>query len=180
MYTAGYPLMSDPNILMLSKLLADQAEIRMPKDVQKIPLYEDNLVLKVVPRRPGQNCIVDQCWFNCKNYIATNPEAELVFGWKLYLMKNGAGAFGMGAVHHAVIREAAGLVDITPLADANDDPFINYLPDSRVPFDYEKNRSPPAFFYDVSAQPEEYFWTKNLSEPHAFRLEKYSIARPEI
>lgn len=163
----------------MARLLARQVNIRMPAAVAKIPAYVDDLVLQAVPRKPGINCVVDHCWFNCRDYVSANPGAEMVFGWNLFAMSDGVGNFGFGAVHHTVICDANGMFDITPRADANDDAISMFLPDSRVPYDYENFRSPFPFFFDITARPLVAFWTSDLGEPFANRLATYSIARAD-
>lgn len=101
-----------------------------------------------VPVSPITGFQHGHCWYNCKIHSDT-VGGSVVFGWALYAHHDGH----LTAQHHAVWKAPDGdLVDVTPNPGFAE---VLFLPDHRVPFDYEGFRCP----YSLERTPkEEFMW----------------------
>jgi hypothetical protein len=177
LYIALCPQLQDPFAAEFANYLRYQSNIRMPKSVPKLAPYIDDLQLLTVEREPRQDAEVNRCWFNCLSYTQNNPGSEIVFGWQISHVHHNREKFALVAYHHAVIRENNRVVDITPYAQNNDEPVILFVPDSRVPYDYDGLRTPLAFFWSLQPmlQP---FWTVEIEYPHKDKAPEYGVGKP--
>ena len=176
-YFAVEPNINDPAVIEFARYIGNQSEIRMPARVPKVTPYVDNLKLVLVKREPLQHARPKMCWFNCKDYVESNTGSSIVFGWQIVQMHHENESIGVGAFHHAVIQENNSLVDITPYEVLDDDPVILFVPDSRVPFDYEGLRSPLSLFWSLKPRLRP-FWTKDTECPNENRADGYGIGKP--
>lgn len=175
-YVALRPDIDDPLLELFARYIRNQSDIRMPASVQKLPPYPDDLQVLEVPRRPHPNALVKLCWFNCRDYVENNPGSEVVFGWQIERLHHNNERFALGALHHAIIRQNSELIDITPFEVANDQGTLVFLPDSRVPYDYEKRRTPMPLFWSLIPMLRP-FWTSELDCPNEHQLGGYGVGR---
>ena len=176
-YMAVSPDISDPLLLEFARYIGRQNEIRMPARVPKVAAYSDDLELLEVPRLLHPNAGIKMCWFNCRDYVQSHPGSEIVFGWQVESMHHNNESYGCGAFPHAIVRQNNELVDITPFEVGNDEPSILFIPDSRVPFDYEGLRRPFSLFWSLVPMLKP-FWTSDTEYPNEHRQDTYGVGKP--
>jgi hypothetical protein len=87
------------------------------------------------------------CWHNCAEHFELNG-GRVVFGWALFYEEE-----MYQAQHHAIWCSPEGdLLDITP-DDLPSVTEIMFLPDGRVPYDYNRHRHPSNCFYAPGLPP---------------------------
>lgn len=181
-YLAYLPDLQEPEFVAVSSKFANylrlQSNIRMPNDVPTVNAYIGDLTLLTVERKPLQDAQINMCWYNCRDYVRDNPGSAVVFGWQILHLHHNREKFAICAYHHAVISEHGNLVDITPYAVKNDDPFIQFVPDSRVPYDFKDNRTPLALFWSLMPQRSP-FWTVEPEYPYSQVAPGYAVGRPK-
>ena len=92
-----------------------------------------NIFVPVIPHPEYQPLY---CWFNCLDY-QQNKGGKVIFGWAIWHTERNT----LLAQHHAVWQSSKGeYVDITPNELSVEE--ILFLPDNRVPFDYQGLRAP--------------------------------------
>lgn len=117
-----------------------------------------------VPVSPRPGFEPGHCWYNSKIHSDATG-GSVVFGWALYAEHDAR----LMAQHHAVWKTPDGdLVDVTP------NPWVAevlFLPDHRVPFDYDGFRCP----YSLERTPKEGFMWVAPPGSQVERSPRYAI-----
>lgn len=176
MFFSTQPSLDDQSVQEFATLIALDFEIRMALEVERPEPYGEELTLVEVVRAEEPWAQPKMCWFNCRDYVAQHPECSIVFGWQILRVHREPNETGLYAFHHAILRTPNGLLDITPDAFGVKDKYSVFLADSRVPFDYKKNRAPASLYVRQSPTLLKY-WTFDLDGPEEMQSENYRVSR---
>jgi hypothetical protein len=117
-----------------------QQPIKLKEGTKAISQPEDGTVL-VVKKWLNSPYKAKHCWHNCRQHVGSNG-GRIVFGWALFYEPD-----KYQAQHHAVWCDANGdYLDITPDVLPTVQKTV-FLPDGRVPYDFERLRHPASFFF---------------------------------
>ena len=115
-----------------------------PQNVNVAPQKEDGKLMSVLKMK-GTDYKPLYCWYNCKAHVRKHG-GRVIFGWALFYESD-----VYQAQHHAIWCSPEGeYLDPTPdsLSSVSE---IKFLPDSRVPFNYETRRR-PFNYYSLDAE----------------------------
>lgn len=175
--TATVPKLNDPHLQNFIDVIANDPEIRMTGN-RRGTVRQDDLKAALVPCIPDASSKIDHCWFNCLRVVKSDPNATIVFGWHIFKMQWSDGGFSFAAGHHAVIEKSGVLTDVTP-QENSDRQLISkptlFVPDSRVPFDFEELRTVPALHWSPNTNQK--FWSLEIMDPAAGRLPGFGVLR---
>lgn len=159
-------------------LIARDSAIKMTGDLIATNPNDGNLKAQSVLCVEEENCLINQCWYNCRTVKNSDPSVEIVFGWHIFKLHWSDQSVSFAAGHHAVIRRSDGLVDVTP--QLNSDGVAVYesclfVPDSRVPFDFDQLKSVPALHWwpETSKQ----FWSSEIMDPYGGELPRFGVLK---
>lgn len=166
-------------IKMIAEFLRSDDSVKMPASVPT-QSYQDNLQILEVPVRASDGSKSLECWFNCLR-AQHSGLGSTVFGWAIWkdpssLTKK---EFFI-AQHHAVLRTADGLVDITPVekgAQLSNSGNMMFIPDARVPFDCIKGRFPTSLLYKPDSA--HFVWAMRSIGTDWIEVSKYGVLTSE-
>ncbi|MGK5048654.1 hypothetical protein ACQ4WP_22580 [Janthinobacterium sp. GB4P2] len=160
-----------------ANIIRSDSEIRMRRGVA-LPNYVDNHELVEVPNEPLGEAEAGMCWFNCLREEHKGA-GQVVYGWALWRDTTPQGVM-LFSQHHAVLRTANGLVDITPYVDENGLPFppssITFLIDERVPFDTERGAFPASLIWELETN-KQYWAVRNHAKDMWDARRTYEVCR---
>ena len=157
--------LDDKLLLQFVQVIASDPAIRMPS-VVKTKARPDELEARLVPCEPHPRAKQNNCWFNCRSAAASMSGGSVVFGWHVFKMDWVDGPVSFAAGHHAVVERNGAMVNVTPQIDSHGQLLAGatlFVPDSRVPFDYEGLRTVPALHWSPATK--EKFWSTAIMDP---------------
>lgn len=105
-----------------------------------------DLKLCFVPKISVEGSEPLRCWYNCRDYTSKHG-GSTIFGWALF-----SGDTMYQAQHHAVWCNQEGeFFDITPDSGSGQSDTV-FLPDGRVPFDFERRVHPVSMYSDLEGK----------------------------